>query len=783
MSTHRADPLLNEAIEALDHYLARAKKAIPKANIDEQRALAWTFLTPTDLSFVVGEITHAATDRVYYLENYHVIQTENGVLTCMAPLYDLQWMIEEALRNRIAQEGRAFLVVLKPRQSGGTEYANGVMCQRTFFLSNAFTMTVAQDPGTSAWVQRKVTIAYDNLPWWMKPERQYHTKGEYMEFGRKDQALRSADPGLGTVLVTTHALREQGVAIGRTIRSLHMTEVSRWPSSDLYSSDIKPTMHAPDTIAIAESTAYGLNNFFHNLWEGATDEEDDDTDWVPVFLPAYRDKKNRRSIPPRRQPLILTDVEQGIADRVLAEEGYSIPPEFWNFRRRGIKDSIKESGYPYGHLECYPVSPREAFQSSGAGAFVRHKLDEQEGNVRKPGWIGEVVFQGRDMVPKILLQPMCDDQGRYLQIPIPKRDYTNRLHLWEYPPDPGASYYLAADAGEGVGQDFSVAEIMRAGKENDPDVQVGEWVGYDPPEAFGRQLYALGFLFNRCEIAVEYNGPGRATADYLMNQLEYPALYVPRHTDRLKGQFAAYRHWQTTSKTKPLLRAKMNETLLENGIVIRSEYVLNELRGCEAFGESFGAVEGHDDAAISLTIALYCLRQTLPELRQTVIDAADSAARANSSAALARSLHPPIGAIIYGVYDEFARCRVMPRTIADAEAIIHGDAQRNIAPHSTWSIRPIRVSKANTAFSSIHHGTGLENELYRAGMMDRDVTPDLTTAYAASTDRLTQHGQLAQRMDGAASPSAGGGADSGSWWDSAAGELGGGDMSDWGEMV
>lgn len=744
MRLNRADPAINDAIEALDQRLLDAKRRIPKAGIEEQKALAWAIMSPAETSFIFEETAHCIDSRTYYLQNYHVIQTDRGELKCMNPLFDLQLMVEEAIRVSIAETGQSYLVILKPRQSGITEYSNGVMCWRTFFLPNAFTLTVAQDPPTASWVQRKVNIAYDHLPYWLQVERQYFTKGEHMEFGRKDQLSRSSNPGLGTILVTTHALRDTGVAIGKSIRSLHLTEVSRWPSSDLYVSDIKPTMNAPDTIAIAESTAWGSNGFFYNLWQGANDPEDDDGDWKPLFLPGYRDRKNRRLIRPKQQPFVVTDAEKKVTTRVKIEEGFDIPDEFWNFRRRGMKDSIKESGFAYGHLECFPITTREAFQSSGLGAFARHKLDEQEANILKPLWVGEIIFQGRGVVPKVLLESMIAKDGSYRDINLPPRESVGgRLYLWEQP-DPSQIYYISGDAGEGIGQDPSVVEILRAGFLNEPDVQVGEWVGYEPPEAFGRIVYAIGYFFNRAEVAIEYNGPGTATADYLMNQLEYPNLYIPRNTDRVRNPFKPFMHWQTTSKTKPLLRAKMNETLLESGIIIHSEYTLAELRACEVEGESFAALEGHDDAAISICIGLYCLRQTMIELRRPVTDGSNL-----SSAPAARHLHPPVGAVIYGVYDQVFRLRAQKRTLQEAQDIVD--------KNPGFQIKQISVSKANTAFSVIHHGSGIENELYQGGMIDRDITPQLVTQYGLATGRVY----------GAASP----GADE-SLWDSSLGDFG-----------
>lgn len=764
MRLHRQDPLLNEAIAALDGRLSEAKKLLPKSNLEDQTAAAWSLLSPVEVAFVKDEVAHCIDDRVYFLGNYHVIQPEMGILTCLHPLYDHQSQVEEALTQNIAKDGQSRIITLKPRQSGLTEYCNGVMCWRTFLVPHAYTISVAQAPDVAAHIQRKVQIAYDALPWWMKSERKYVTKGEYLEFSRKDEGRRSSDPGLGSVFVTTHAQRTSGIAIGRTTRSLHMSEVSRWPSGECYSSDIEPSMNASDTIAFAESTAYGNEGFYYNLWEEAMEG---DSDWTPVFLAAYRAKKYSLPLKPSQLPFKLDKAEQAFTEKVKREEKFQISNEFWNWRRRRIKSSIARTSFPYAHYESYPITPQEAFQSSGQGAFPRHKLDEQQqANVCNPIWVGEIGYQGMNAAPKLFLNHMLDDNGQYKDIALEKRELTNRFYLWEMP-DPREAYYVGVDVGDGiVGGDFSVAEIMRAGHGNNPDVQVGEWVGYEAPIAFAKIVYAIGFWFNKCEVAVEYAREGMTTANELMNVLEYPSIYWPRNDDRVKGQFAAYRHWQTTSKTKPGLLVRMNETLLEDAIVIRSQYALDELRRCVKDGITFSGLGGHDDAAVSLCIALYCLRQTMPELRVQ----ATSGDPKNQTPS--RDARMSGGAAVYGVYDNLFRLRSQTPDLLKAQAFIE--------KNPGYQIKKIMVSKANTSWSSIHHGTGIESEIYRQGGVDSwSITPNLVTAYQDATGRLIQNGDMRPGAVGLPSAQLGARVDGGDaeYWS----ELGGG-LSGAGEL-
>ena len=79
----------------------------------------------------------------------------------------------------------------------------------------------------------------------------------------------------------------------------------------------------------------------------------------------------------------------------------------------------------------------------------------------------------------------------------------------------------------------------------------------------------------------------------------------PSHTrndDRLKGQFAAYMHWQTTSKTKPGLLVRYERNPSGNKCH-PSQYLLDELRRCVKDGITFSGLGGHDDAAVAACIS------------------------------------------------------------------------------------------------------------------------------------------------------------------------------------
>lgn len=716
MRLHRQSALLNDAIEVLNEHLRTAKGNVPEA---------WALLNQTEVDFIHEEISNCISSRVYYLQNYHAIAPERGPIQCLYPLLDHQWMVENAIAEERARYGKSQHIVLKPRQAGITEYAIGIMCHATFFTPHAYTMIVAQNPEVAAFDQRKINLAWTELPWWLRPERLYHSKGEYLEFNRKGEIERMQDPGLGSVIVTTHAQRESGTAIGRTVRNLHGTEVSRWESGSVYTGDIEPSMNAPDLLGIMESTARGNSGFFYEMCQEAM-EHPDETDWRLVFLPAYRARKF--SLPPK-PGFALTAAEQAIKARVQQEENFTITDAFFNWRRRRIKSAVRRTGQPYEHYESYPLTPQEAFQSSSWCVFPRHKMDSQgEQNIITPRWQGEITFQGKGARPQIVLEEVKPGT------PLPRRETTNRLWIWEQP-DPHATYYQFGDVALGTGGDFSAAQIFRAGQGREPDVQVAEWMGWIPPTEFSKILYSLGFFYNTCETAIEYAKEGIATAVHFANELSYPNIYRWRgRLDKIGGGLSNSLHWQTTPTTKKLMVTQMIEALLGDMVVIRSSALLDQMYKFVVKSVddndipiSMGGESCNDDLVMAAMGCLTCIYQVYPEFRAILDEHGQSVG--SSGQALSRGVKPSGGSLLYGLYDEFTRMCGQTRDLLVAQ---------ELAAKNNWVIRPIPVSRANTAYSVIHHGTGMEHELYRNyGMDSWDITPGVVSSYR-------EHGRGAQ---------------------------------------
>jgi hypothetical protein len=701
MRVPRKDPNLNDSIEVLQEHYVRCQQNV---------AQSWATLDKDARAFVETEIERCLELR-YYLENYHFITTEQGVQKSLYPFWDHQEIVYEAMQEEWAANGYCKIIILKPRQTGISVWTAAAMFHRTITTPHCFTMIIAQNDVTSAHIYKMSLNAYDNLPWWLRPEYMYRTKKGAIEFQRFDEKERMLDPGLGSVLQVSPATQTSGVAIGRTLRALHASEVSRWPNDEVFESDVKPSMNALDTFQVFESTGYGRQGLFYEQWCAA---EEGENDMRPVFIAVYKVKKYYLPI---EGIFELAPDEAAFNERIKKEQHFEIPNEFWNFRRVRMR-AAKRSGTKAGFLESYPLTPTEAFQSSGLCAFDRDSLEWQSMNkVIKPLWAGEISLVSMEP-PRINTDDIAEVKDDEI---LPRRKSGRggkRLHVWEWP-EKESTYYLSADVALGNGGDYSSATVYRAGIGMEPDTIVATWLGWIPPKAFAKVLCAIGFFYNGCEIAIEYAKDGITTANEVRD-MDYPNLYRPQWKDKIINQATNYLHWFTNSKTRDEIIGCMNEALLDHTVVIRDADMLDEMIDFASM-ETGGRSEGQgneDDQVMSGMIGLYCLRETTKHLKTTV---------EVEHTRQTGELH------VYGVYDNLMRQRGQYNTPGEAAERIEGKAG--------WRVQPILVCQANTLYSPIFDQAGAEFDLHnRHGLHSTEITPDVVWAYRSAMKNFNPQG-------------------------------------------
>jgi hypothetical protein len=620
---------------------------------------------------------------------------------------------------------------VKGRQAGISTWIQAAIFHHTLFNEHCFSLIVAQDQQISEHVYNMSIKAYENLPWWLRPEWRYKSKSEGIDFQRENEERVMLDPGLGSVLKVSHAQKMSGIAIGRSVRAFHGSEVSRWPNPEVFEADILPSMNATDGFYVLESTGYGKNGLFYDWWQ---DTVAGDTDWRPLFIPAWRVTRYYLPIKPSDK-IVLTETEQTFQDRIKKEENFEIPLGFWKFRHFGLKRAKRKKS---GFLESYPITPEEAFQNSGLCAFDRDCLEEQGLRAPKnPNWAGEIRLTN-NTTPHLDVREVDPSET----LPFRKRGKGgHRLHIWEMPV-PGESYYIGMDAALGNGGDFSCAQVLKAGRGTEKEVQVAEWLGWESPKHFAYIGAALGYLYNGAEIANEYNGPGITTGDALVD-IDYPSLYRPQHKDRITTLYTPYKHWVTTIKTRDLVISEMQDALLTDSIVIRSHDLLSEMGDFASLDEGPGrkryeGVDSNDDMVVAAMICIYCLRETLKEIK-TAPRGMDEMGQERDPSGKIWGAIPFTWRGPWVVRD--AAMRPVPDGIfqrrEEAEKAIEGRTGYTVGPHWAFAAANPYVSPIHQAAPQGYLGSNMQYQVKKVlGLQDSEVTPNIVSAFRQWQDTM-----------------------------------------------
>lgn len=597
MRLNRKDPYLDDALELLDRH-------IEKANGDFR--LAYTFLTPHELVFIDGEIEKCVSNFRYYAENYHVIASEYEGHKVLHPWWDSQEIFYEKVFEIQIAGKPVRIIVLKARQLGLSTICQALTFHKTIFTPSCNTLIIAQDPGQADYLFSMSRTAYESLPWWMRPETRYEAKSRYMVFDRKDPTERMMSPGLRSQIFVDAANKMTGAAVGKTIRAVHMSELSEWDNASILTENLFPTMNAPDELAIMESTARGTVGFWYRFWKSAMEGK---TDWQPVFIEFFRVKKYSTSIP-AGEKFELTPEEVALRGKVKKEANFDLADEQLKWRRDKINEFIAADGEEWGFYQEYPGATwLEAFQGSGLCAFDKRKLQTMlETQCCPPILFGEIdLDREKDGKLRPHLKAMRKVDRNTL-IP-PQENYGSRLHIWEKP-IAGERYSIGADVAQGIlGGNYSCAQVFKIGKGMKKDEQVAEWHGLINPTPYASVLAGLGFYYNTAEIAVECNNDvGGTTNNQLLRVIEYPNMFRWKHYDKIKNYFSDFMGWYTNSKTRGQIITKMRESISDGTIIIRSEAMIEEMRNF-AREEGERRYEGQgtdDDRVMSGMICIFC---------------------------------------------------------------------------------------------------------------------------------------------------------------------------------
>ena len=199
----------------------------------------------------VKEYAKCMQDPAYFARTYcKVIHLDKGLVP-----FDL-YPYQEKMFNQF--NTNRFNIVLACRQSGKSISSVAYLLWFALFNSEKVIAVMANKGATAREMLGRVTLMLENLPFFLQPGCKALNKGS-IEFSNNSRIVAAATSG--------SSIR------GMSVNLLYLDEfafVER--AAEFYTSTYPVVSSGKDTKVIITSTANGLGNVFHKIWEGAIQE-------------------------------------------------------------------------------------------------------------------------------------------------------------------------------------------------------------------------------------------------------------------------------------------------------------------------------------------------------------------------------------------------------------------------------------------------------------------------------------------------------------------------------
>jgi hypothetical protein len=475
---------------------------------------------------------------------------------------EAQKIVNEALEKQLKETGRVRAIILKARQMGLSTYTTGRVFWKSYFNAYNKSVVMAHDAATSDALFSMSRNTIYNMGDTFRPVLKKSNAKEIM-FEHNDSGYR----------LYTAGAPEAGRGTTPTIA--HLSEVAFWNHDEkILAGLFQGISQADGTEVILESTANGVGNSFHRLWQGAVKGEND---YIAIFVPWYLMTEYRRKAP---EGFERTSEEEVLVTR------YGLEDDQLYWRRLKIAEGGEDK-----FRQEYPATPEEAFIVSGSNVFNIEKLS------------------------KLVPQPILAKREFNFESSMMEDAKDGSIEIFKYPTFED-SFAVGADVSLGVGKDYSTAVVINARRE----VCAVYRNNTIDPSQFGDLLFYLGRYYNNALLAVESNSMGIATLNRL-TQMGYVNMYYQTKMANVSKEEGTRIGWRTTSASKPAIIGFLKNAIEQEDIWIPSRVIIGELMNYVAddSGKTNAIVGQNDDTVIALAIALEVIRTHGDRLTNTTV--------------------------------------------------------------------------------------------------------------------------------------------------------------------
>ena len=287
-------------------------------------------------------------DFEFYARNCLFIRHKDDGQLVSLVLNKAQQYIHSKIEAQRKQKKRVRAIILKGRQQGCSTYTEARFYWRVTHRPGVRAFILTHEAESTSTLFDMAVRYHDNCPEFVRPSTEASNAKELV-FGDLDSGYKVGTAG------------NKGVGRGNNLQYFHGSEVAFWPHAEEHAKGILQAVpRANETEIILESTANGLGNYFHQMWQSA---ESGDSDFLPIFVPWYWQEEYRADDVGSFE---ANDEEQSLMDQYGVDEGQLL----WRREKVAELSVNGMDGYKAFKQE-YPFTAAEAFQNTGEDGLIK----------------------------------------------------------------------------------------------------------------------------------------------------------------------------------------------------------------------------------------------------------------------------------------------------------------------------------------------------------------------------------------------------------------------------
>lgn len=470
------------------------------------------------------------------------------------------------------------LLILKARQVGISTLAEALLFWGCLCLGNRSALVVAHTLKSSKVLFRMSRNFHRFLPPAMRQESRIDNIHE-IEFdsGSRMQVEVQGDPR------------------GYTAQDVHLSEAAFFDQlADTLVALLQTVPRTTDSLVIIESTASGVGNKFHALWQRATglaldaEVEEDEKGWTPIFIPWFRHAEYEMSL--AGKPLgVLND------EHLLMKAYPEITPEKLKWRRWCISSNL--DGDEEKFAQEYPANPEEAFSLSGRPAFDTHAVAHY---TRK---LAELVT-----AKKLPIRQEIESDPPGIGEPRLVEYDRGRLRIF-FPPEERHTYIVGVDPSEGdPGSDHSPLAVLDQQTMN----LAATWYGKAPPDVLACHAIDLARYYRNAEIINEANNHGILFHE-TVRQIGYEFLYYRKVSeDSVAGEVTEKPGYLSTQRNREHLFNTLRKYVRMRMGEVLCPHMVQQMQSLVYIDDKAQAQAGQEkDLLVAFALCLMCHRGSM----------------------------------------------------------------------------------------------------------------------------------------------------------------------------